>query len=202
MEPLAYLHLVQDNETPETRSLTALPTLALLKSVQRVSRSSTAAVGLFTVLSSVWGLALPRVASAKEPITVLLMERYSKGYAGGGYFYILEEFIEDKLALAVPRVSPEYHSPAPLPTLPSTPSSHCDVFAYGDSGPGVECLQDQLRQAGFFHGPSTGYFGSVTKEAVIAFQQNCGLFVDGVAGPQTLAALHDFTAQSPTATPY
>jgi peptidoglycan hydrolase-like protein with peptidoglycan-binding domain len=48
-----------------------------------------------------------------------------------------------------------------------------------------------LRNAGYFSSPSTGYFGTSTESAVIAFQQDYGLVADGVAGSQTIAALQD-----------
>jgi Putative peptidoglycan binding domain len=59
----------------------------------------------------------------------------------------------------------------------------------GDSGAQVRSLQELLRNAGYFSSTSTGYFGSATEAAVIAFQQDYGLMVDGVAGAQTIAAL-------------
>lgn len=54
----------------------------------------------------------------------------------------------------------------------------------------VEELQDALRDTGHFSfHTSTGYFGSVTRQAVRDFQRSKGLSVDGIAGPQTFNAL-------------
>ncbi|WP_346726966.1 peptidoglycan-binding protein [Bacillus suaedae] len=54
----------------------------------------------------------------------------------------------------------------------------------------VKDLQDALKQKGFFTYPqSTGYYGSITADAVRKFQQKHNLQVDGIAGPQTLSKL-------------
>ncbi|MDJ1184279.1 peptidoglycan-binding protein [Roseofilum casamattae] len=61
----------------------------------------------------------------------------------------------------------------------------------GESGLEVEYLQEQLKAAGYFPRgvASTGYFGSITEEALRHYQYDMGLVVDGVAGPQTYASL-------------
>ncbi|MDY7224171.1 C40 family peptidase [Halalkalibacterium halodurans] len=60
----------------------------------------------------------------------------------------------------------------------------------GQSHPDVKELQEALKKKGFFNSPtSTGYFGSITEDAVREFQMKHGLQVDGIAGPQTLNAL-------------
>lgn len=51
----------------------------------------------------------------------------------------------------------------------------------GMSDPDVKQLQDVLKDKGYFHYPeSTGYFGSITKNAVIDFQKDHGLKATGV----------------------
>jgi hypothetical protein len=203
MEPLAYLYLTQDNEAPDVRQFNTPFCLSVSHPFAPVHCSSKAAVRLVGVLSSFLAFTSSNAALASEFTKVLLTDEYGKSYAGGGYFYILQEFIEDKLALAVPNPP---QPPVPIASPVSSPSvsapSHCTILKHGDSGPAVQCLQDLLRQAGYFDGPSTGYFGPATKEAVKAFQYDCGLLVDGIAGPQTLAALHKAIGQSaPTPTP-
>lgn len=59
----------------------------------------------------------------------------------------------------------------------------------GSRGSQVKALQDKLRAAGFDPGPSDGIYGPRTASAVRAFQRSRGLTVDGVAGPDTMAAL-------------
>lgn len=56
----------------------------------------------------------------------------------------------------------------------------------GSSGEAVSALQQRLATLGFFtYGQATGYYGSVTKSAVVSFQSACGLAADGIAGPLT-----------------
>lgn len=59
----------------------------------------------------------------------------------------------------------------------------------GSSGDDVTTLQEKLTELGFDLGKVDGAFGPSTKAAVMAFQQSKGLSDDGVAGPDTLAAL-------------
>jgi peptidoglycan hydrolase-like protein with peptidoglycan-binding domain/tetratricopeptide (TPR) repeat protein len=56
------------------------------------------------------------------------------------------------------------------------------------SGP-VRTLQRRLAAAGYPPGPIDGRYGPLTEGAVIRFQAANGLWVDGIAGPRTLAAL-------------
>jgi peptidoglycan hydrolase-like protein with peptidoglycan-binding domain len=63
------------------------------------------------------------------------------------------------------------------------------ALSRGDSGQGVKSVQYALQNYGYFNGRATGYFGSVTKHAVIAFQQDYGLNPDGIVGRATARAL-------------
>lgn len=55
----------------------------------------------------------------------------------------------------------------------------------------VKELQEVLRGKGYFtYSTSTGYFGPITKDAVMAFQRDAKLSVDGIAGPMTFKALN------------
>jgi peptidoglycan hydrolase-like protein with peptidoglycan-binding domain len=58
-------------------------------------------------------------------------------------------------------------------------------------GTAVSQLQNRLKALGFFQANVTGYYGSLTEEAVRKFQRSRGLSVNGIAGPTTLAALQD-----------
>jgi peptidoglycan hydrolase-like protein with peptidoglycan-binding domain len=72
------------------------------------------------------------------------------------------------------------------------------ILGMGDSGEAVSALQAQLRALGYYtYGSITGYYGSVTRSAVIAFQKDAGLSADGVAGPATRIAL--FSGNAPRA---
>ena len=68
----------------------------------------------------------------------------------------------------------------------------------GNSGEAVGALQTRLAALGYYtYGTATGYYGSITKSAVIQFQQSCGLSADGIAGPATRRAL--FSGDAPAA---
>lgn len=55
----------------------------------------------------------------------------------------------------------------------------------------VRELQEQLRAEGFFTFPtSTGYFGPITRAAVVAYQTAKGIPATGFVGPLTRAALN------------
>ena len=53
----------------------------------------------------------------------------------------------------------------------------------------VRQIQTALKQKGYYKGNVDGIFGTVTKNAVINFQRDSGLAVDGIAGKNTLKAL-------------
>ncbi len=59
----------------------------------------------------------------------------------------------------------------------------------GASGEGVACLQDALAGEGYFSGTSDGEFGQTTFDAVMAYQQDEEMFVDGVVGRETALGL-------------
>jgi len=71
---------------------------------------------------------------------------------------------------------------------------------YGSRGAEVRAIQQALKDRGLFHSDVTGYYGSITQEAVRKFQRQKGLQVDGIAGPQTLRALGITIGTVPAAT--
>ena len=73
-------------------------------------------------------------------------------------------------------------SSTPPATSPST-------LKYGDSGPRVTELQNNLKKLGYYTGTADGRFGAGTQRAVIAFQRANGLTADGLAGSKTLSLL-------------
>ena len=67
-----------------------------------------------------------------------------------------------------------------------------DVYALskiGSQGEEVKSIQNTLTEQGYFSGKVDGIFGEQTKKAVISFQKDNGLTVDGVVGPGTLKAM-------------
>lgn len=66
------------------------------------------------------------------------------------------------------------------------------VLALGSKGTAVTNLQNQLISLGYLSADSaTGYFGALTRSAVIRFQRDRGLEAVGYIGPKTQTALRD-----------
>ena len=56
----------------------------------------------------------------------------------------------------------------------------------------VRRVQKALKNAGFDPGSIDGKMGAKTRKAIIEFQKQNGLKADGIAGPQTWSALHQY----------
>ncbi|MEB3280750.1 MAG: peptidoglycan-binding protein [Lyngbya sp.] len=72
-------------------------------------------------------------------------------------------------------------------TLPQFASAQ--LITQGDRGAEVSAVQSALQSLGYFNANVTGFYGPITRDAVIRFQQAYGLTADGVVGPNTYAAL-------------
>jgi peptidoglycan hydrolase-like protein with peptidoglycan-binding domain len=59
----------------------------------------------------------------------------------------------------------------------------------GSSGDGVACLQQALADRGYYDGTVDGDFDNATANAVMSFQTDEGLFVDGVVGRESAIEL-------------
>jgi len=102
-----------------------------------------------------------------------------------------------------PSPLPTATTPTPSPTTPTPTSSATPTpspepspttkprtsLIRGDSGPKVLALQKRLSELGYWLGSPDGAFGSLTQQAVWAFQKSAGLERDGVVGPRTARAL-------------
>jgi peptidoglycan hydrolase-like protein with peptidoglycan-binding domain len=71
-------------------------------------------------------------------------------------------------------------------TLPPIPGY---TMRPGDRGDAVKALQERLTLLGLYKGAQDGSYGDGTRLAVVAFQRDKRLAADGVAGPETQAAL-------------
>ena len=69
-----------------------------------------------------------------------------------------------------------------------------DVLKKGDSGNAVKVMQERLKELGYFKSTCTGYYGTITVDAVKDFQQKNGLTVDGIVGSATLKKLNSSSA--------
>lgn len=59
----------------------------------------------------------------------------------------------------------------------------------GSSGSEVKQIQEKLKSLGYYKGSVDGIYGTQTKNAVTAFQRNCGITADGICGKTTLLYL-------------
>lgn len=74
------------------------------------------------------------------------------------------------------------------------PVSEETFSQYGSKGEEVRKIQQKLTELGFFWDKIDGVYGVKTEKAVIRFQQQKKLRVDGKAGPETLKALGIYTS--------
>ena len=96
--------------------------------------------------------------------------------------------LSNRAAAEPQAASPEATSPASGTAAPTMASSQ------------VSTLQQQLAELGYYKGAVNGSFDNVTTEAVMSFQRDRGLAVDGIVGSATEAALSQTPASQTTTT--
>ncbi|MBQ8967013.1 spore cortex-lytic enzyme [Ruminococcus sp.] len=74
------------------------------------------------------------------------------------------------------------------------------VSSVGSYGNEVRAIQERLKERGLFNSNVTGYYGEITRNAVLAFQRQQGISQTGTAGPVTLKALGISVGAVPAAT--
>ena len=74
-------------------------------------------------------------------------------------------------------------------------SAQAEMLGSGSSGASVFRLQQRLQDLDYFNFKPTGNYGSMTRSAVMLFQQFNGLSADGTAGEATIAALFGSSAK-------
>ncbi len=89
----------------------------------------------------------------------------------------------------IPTPAPQIQQPVVI-DKPKTAANSTQALEKGKRGSEVTALQKKLQAAGYFDGPVTGYFGTLTQEAVVAFQKANGIVSDGVVDSSTLQALN------------
>ncbi|NLI57845.1 MAG: peptidoglycan-binding protein [Clostridium sp.] len=72
----------------------------------------------------------------------------------------------------------------------ATRSGGNTLLKEGMSSSSVTALQQDLKTLGYLHVNPTGYFGSLTKSAVMKLQADNGIAQDGVAGPVTMSVIN------------
>jgi len=70
------------------------------------------------------------------------------------------------------------------------------VLKLDSKGSEVTTLQKNLARLGYLNCQPTGHFGPLTKSAVISFQKDNGLVVDGIAGKATLSRIEKLLGSS------
>ncbi len=59
----------------------------------------------------------------------------------------------------------------------------------GDKGAHVRCVQERLKEMGYYNGACNGRYGSKTKCAVMKYQKDCGMEETGIVDLLVLASL-------------
>ena len=103
----------------------------------------------------------------------------SDGVAGAQTMAALQNNVKPPSISVIPRPTTNNQVPPPVAKSVVIPVNDGDVAN----------LQNLLDDRGFYKGPTTGFLGSRTRDAIIAAQKAYGLTADGVAGAQTIAAL-------------
>jgi peptidoglycan hydrolase-like protein with peptidoglycan-binding domain len=100
------------------------------------------------------------------------------------------------VGLALPDLEGELGQNEVEPTVPIEPEradGGCTIGAQSirlsSQGDGVACLQQALADEGFYDGAIDGDFDDPTLAAVVAYQEQVGLFVDGVVGRESAIEL-------------
>ncbi|MBQ8571974.1 MAG: peptidoglycan-binding protein [Ruminococcus sp.] len=124
-------------------------------------------------------------------------------YFGGNYYYYENgEYLTDSY-ITVDGI--EYYldasgactsTPGDTGAVADTPSDYEEeadtsslYVKLGDSGDKVTLIQERLKELGFFKDDITGYYGSMTEAAYMAFQSAAGLYADGIAGETEIELL-------------
>ena len=94
-------------------------------------------------------------------------------------------------------------APTPLPTYTygMMPGNFKRGMKVGEQSDDVYYLQMKLKELGYFSGTVTGGFYNGTKEAVIAFQKDNGIYANGHANQETLTKLYAQELATPTPEP-
>ncbi len=120
---------------------------------------------------------------------LIIEDSWGPNYGQGGQRIITEEFFNQRNFFTAHTMNFNFE----VPVVPPVP-----VFKFtldmqqGDQNEEVRQLQLFLQKLGHYpaNSSATGYFGSVTKKAVISFQKSRGLVQDGKVGPKTRTELN------------
>ena len=99
-----------------------------------------------------------------------------------------------------PTPVPGYGNVMQVTPDPGAPTAE-PVIRTGTTGDSVLEMQTRLAELGYYKGELDGQFGPATKAAVTLFQEQHGLTVDGLFGPNTSAVLYSDQAHKVVITP-
>lgn len=207
METLAYIHLSEAHDNPETAAITydwkgfagfngKLPGKASIRFL-----SVTVALLIVGMSSSAFALTLQRGNSGSQ-VSNLQRNLTIAGYYDGpitGYYGSLTQSAVSRFQRENGLRADGVAGPQTLANLEGRGGSVDEpivgggfsntALRRGSNGTAVTRLQNTLRSLGFYNGPITGYYGRLTQDSVIKFQKARGLVADGIVGPRTKAAL-------------
>jgi len=120
---------------------------------------------------------------------LIIEDSWGTSYGKAGQRIITEDFFKVRNFFAGHAMNFTFNKPVVPPISKYTFTLN---MKQGDSNAEVKELQLYLKELGFYpkNSSATGYFGPVTKKAVVAFQLAHDLVGDGVVGPITLLALN------------
>ncbi|HIK26834.1 MAG: peptidoglycan-binding protein [Oscillatoriaceae bacterium SKW80] len=206
MEALAYAHLVtvyeksvkQENPVFRKNWISESKEGCYWKNLFR--RVSSPTLSLLAVSLSWFGMADSSIAALQrgdngQEVTHLQHLLMKSGYYNGpitGYFGELTEEAVKRAQQAQGQSVDGIADERLISSLQNSGNNTTQVqLARGDSGEAIIDLQNNLKAAGYYDGPVTGFFGSLTEAAVMAFQQAKGLSVNGIVDEKILSLLNE-----------
>ena len=209
MENISYFYTVSAYEAPEDIELIPLKiNCQLFSGLNWKKLSSKTAMGFLTVALSLSVLSAAGQAMALEKVgskgtEVVAIQRCLKnlGYLNSkadGYFGPITQtavnsyqannnLVVDGIVGA--RTAQKLKSDCSSSS--NSTSTTTNLLKQGSRGSAVTRLQDSLRSLGFYNNKSTGYYGPITKNAVLKFQKSQGLKADGIVGSNTQAKIQN-----------
>ncbi|MGF1492484.1 MAG: peptidoglycan-binding protein [Microcoleaceae cyanobacterium] len=200
----AYLHLALSSETP-SRVRENLPCINWKRLSSQACQYFLSIAVTQTVLSvAQTAHAALRLGDVGFQVTQVQRELQARGYFNanvtGFYGPITQDavirFQADNGLQQDGVVGPQTLAALNFGSVPPTPTPIPDRnrdligLGVGDRGPGVTDLQTRLRRLGYFSTNPTGFFGQITRDAVVRFQVNNGLPGTGLVTADTLAFLN------------
>ncbi|MBW4649966.1 MAG: peptidoglycan-binding protein [Kastovskya adunca ATA6-11-RM4] len=206
MDTLGYLHLSSAYENSETINVPA-QNLKLFTNLSRKNLSSSAWIRVMSVALALSIMSVTSNALAIQrgdkgtSVTNLQQNLITAGYYNGpvtGFYGSLTQSAVVKFqrangltpdGIAGSRTLAALENRGGATPIPSNPAQ--GSLRRGSNSQAVANLQRSLKASGYYNGPVTGFYGSLTEAAVRNFQASQGLRVDGIAGASTLTALRD-----------